>query len=134
MPAVVVDTDIVSFQFKQDTRAALYRPHLAGKQCFLSFQTLAELDGWALQRHWGTGRRTNLERHLGKFAVLYADRLLCGWWAEATNRARRNGKPINGADAWIAATALAMNVPLVTNNAEDFAGVDGLKVISETRR
>jgi hypothetical protein len=27
---VVVDTDVVSFLFKQDTRADLYKPHLKG--------------------------------------------------------------------------------------------------------
>jgi tRNA(fMet)-specific endonuclease VapC len=75
MAAVVVDSDIVSFQFKRDSRAALYRPHVAGKQWFLSFQTLAELDAWALQRRWGTARRTKLEHHLRKFAIIYADRL-----------------------------------------------------------
>jgi hypothetical protein len=32
MAAVVVDNDIVSFQFKRDTRAGLYQRHLAGKQ------------------------------------------------------------------------------------------------------
>jgi tRNA(fMet)-specific endonuclease VapC len=133
MAAVVVDSDIVSFQFKRDTRAALYQPHLAGKQWILSFQTVAELDGWALQRAWGAARRTKLERHLGKFVIVFAERLLCSWWAEATNRARRNGRPINAADAWIAATALAMDVPLVTNNPADYAGVDGLTIISEVR-
>src|SRR5438445_774143 len=98
MAAVVVDSDIVSYQFKRDSRAARYAPHLAGRQCFVSFITLAELDGWALERRWGTARRTKLNRHLRKFAVLYGDRLLCSWWAEATYRARRNGRPINPAD------------------------------------
>lgn len=28
--ALVVDTDVVSFIFKRDTRAALYAPHLSG--------------------------------------------------------------------------------------------------------
>jgi len=35
-------------------------------------------------------------------------------------------------DAWVAATALSYDVPLVTNNAADFAGVSGLTVISES--
>ncbi len=45
MAAIVVDTDIVSYQFKGDSRASLYRPHLAGKQWCLSFMTQAELAG-----------------------------------------------------------------------------------------
>jgi predicted nucleic acid-binding protein len=35
------------------------------------------------------------------------------------------------ADAWIAATALAFAVPLVTHNPDDFKNVPGLTVITE---
>lgn len=45
---VVVDTDVVSYLFKSDTRAQLYRPLLMGKLPLISFMTLAELDRWAL--------------------------------------------------------------------------------------
>jgi hypothetical protein len=31
MPSVVVDTDVLSFQFKGDSRARLYDEHLAGQ-------------------------------------------------------------------------------------------------------
>jgi hypothetical protein len=41
--AVVVDTDVVSFLYKHDTRADAYRPHLDGQMPIISFQTLAEL-------------------------------------------------------------------------------------------
>jgi hypothetical protein len=37
---VVVDTDVVSFLFRNDTRAGLYRPHLAGRVLTISFTTL----------------------------------------------------------------------------------------------
>lgn len=40
---VVVDTDVVSFLFKRDTRAELYRRHLEGRRPLISAQTLAEL-------------------------------------------------------------------------------------------
>ncbi len=52
MDRVVVDTDVVSFLFKRDTRAELYRPHLDGKEQIISFQTLAELLRWTLVRSW----------------------------------------------------------------------------------
>jgi hypothetical protein len=35
--AVVVDTNIVSFIYKEDTRAALYEPHLLNVPKFISF-------------------------------------------------------------------------------------------------
>ncbi len=40
----VVDTDVVSSFFKRDTRATLYRPHLADRLLLLSFMTVAELE------------------------------------------------------------------------------------------
>jgi predicted nucleic acid-binding protein len=44
--------------------------------------------------------------------------------------ARRQGRPIQTADAWIAATALHLGVPLVTHNPADYAGVSGLTVLT----
>ena len=128
--AVVVDTDAVSFLYKRDTRAELYRPHLTSPPFLLSFMTLAELRSWMRHRNWGTARRQRLERYLQRYQVVYATDALCEGWAEATHSARRNGHPIGAADAWIAATALQHNVPLVTHNRSDYRGVEGLTVIS----
>lgn len=43
MSAALLDTDVFSFAFKRDTRAALYAPHLTGVQPCLSFQSVAGL-------------------------------------------------------------------------------------------
>ena len=40
MTPVVVDTDVVSFLFKSDSRAKLYLPHLHRRQWIISFVTL----------------------------------------------------------------------------------------------
>ena len=53
----VVDTDVVSFFFKGDTRAALYRPHLVGQFLLISFMTVAELDRWSLDMSASTTSR-----------------------------------------------------------------------------
>jgi predicted nucleic acid-binding protein len=131
MARAVLDTDIVSYLFKRDTRAERYRRHLHDTVVVLSFMTVAELEQWALQRRWGQRRREELARFAERFPIHYADRLLCRLWAEVSVRARRNGRPIETADAWIAATALTLGVPLLTHNAADYAGVDGLTLLSE---
>lgn len=133
MATVVIDTDVVSYLFKKDTRARLYQRHLASHHWLISFMTVAELDLWALRHHWGTARKLRMENHLRHFAMYPFDRALCLRWAEVTDSARRNGQPIQPADAWIAATALQAGVPLVTNNPTDYAGVSGLTVLSEAR-
>ncbi len=61
MAGLVVDTDVVSFDFKRDTRANLYHPHMVGKILVISFMALAELDLWVLERQWGRKRKLRLE-------------------------------------------------------------------------
>ncbi len=128
---VVVDTDVASFSFKQDTRDALYEPHLRGRVLIISPQTLAEVERWALVRNWGARRREQMEEHLRRYILAPFDRAVCLKWAEAMTSARRVGLPISVADAWVAAVALANELPLVTHNRAHFVGVAGLTIISE---
>lgn len=64
MDFAIVDTDVVSFTFKRDSRHHLYQPHLDGKLLYLSFMTVAELHLWADSRNWGQRRRTELATFL----------------------------------------------------------------------
>jgi tRNA(fMet)-specific endonuclease VapC len=129
--AAVVDTDVVSFLYKRDTRADLYRPHLDGQLPIISFMTLAELELWTIARGWGAPRRQDLLTYLRRYFVEPTSPALGRRWAEATDSARRAGRPILTANAWVAATALTYDMPLVTDNPADFAGVSGQTVISE---
>lgn len=131
MDLVVVDTDVLSFIFKHDSRGAAYKPHLAGKEIIISFMTLAELNQWAIRSNWGAARKRMLDAYRKPFTVFHADEDLCLKWADVMEDARRNGRPIQTADAWVAATALLHDIPVVTNNRKHFVGVDGLTVISE---
>ena len=128
---LVVDTDVVSYLFKQDTRGDLYQPHLHGHLLVISPMTRAELEDWALD-HWGQRRRDEMRAHLQQFILAPFDEDLCVKWAEATDSARRRGRPINSSDAWVAAVALHYDVPLVTHNRTDYVGVVNLKVISQS--
>jgi tRNA(fMet)-specific endonuclease VapC len=129
--ALVVDTDVVSFVFKRDTRAALYTPHLSGHILTISFQALAELELWTLAANWGSRRRQQLDHYLRRYLVEESSPGLCRRWAEVTDDGRRRGRPIATADAWSAATALHLDLPLVTHNGAHFTNVAGLTVVSE---
>jgi predicted nucleic acid-binding protein len=131
IPSVVVDTDVLSFLFKEDTRGELYLPHLDSKLTIISFMTLAETNRWALERNWGVAKRAAMRTFLEQFILSPFNRILCIRWAEAMHSAKRNGLPIQTADGWVASTALLHNVPLVTHNKKHYIGVDGLAIISE---
>ena len=130
MSHLAVDTDVVSFLFKNHSIAQLYDSDLDGHTLVLSFMTVAELDRWAIQHQWGEARRNWLNRYLSPFVILPFDRALCTKWAEVTVAAQARGYRIECADAWIAATALLYELPLVTHNGSDYRGVPGLNVIS----
>jgi tRNA(fMet)-specific endonuclease VapC len=129
---VVVDTDVMSYVFKHDTRAAFYEPHLAGKDLIISFVTFAELQRWAIASNWGDSKRHKLAEYLSTVIIFHSDDDLCVKWAKITEEGKRSGRQIQPGDAWIAATALLHGIALITNNRRDFEGVTGLKVISES--
>src|SRR5450759_2521690 len=114
MTRVVVDTDVVSFIFKNHPIGAIYEADLAGCTLMISFMTLAELDRWAIQSKWGPARREWLRLYLQKFVMLPYSRRLCTLWADVTVAAQSCGCRIDCADAWIAATALRHDVPPVS--------------------
>jgi len=130
MNAAIVDTDVVSMLFKGDSRASGFLNYLAGRLLGISFMTLAEVERWSLERKWGLARQTDFARYLNRDAVLPVSRELCVQWAKVTFSARRLGRPIQTADAWIAAGAIYYQVPLITNNGADYAMVEGLSVLS----
>jgi tRNA(fMet)-specific endonuclease VapC len=129
--SVVLDTDVISFLFKHDSRAEDYRKHIDGRLLTISFMTLAELYRWSIERNWGDRRKRELAEFLRPFTMIEVNQTLCLKWAEVSSSARRNGRPIETADTWIAATALLYDVPLITHNRNDYSGVDNLQVISE---
>ncbi len=129
--AVVVDTNIVSYIFKEDTRAKLYDSHLLNVPKFISFMSLAELRRWQKINNWGQKKIAEFEELLLDFGIVYSDDELCDIWATITSDAYKKGNPIDVADAWIASVALLFDVPLITHNRRDFINVVDLKIISE---
>jgi predicted nucleic acid-binding protein len=130
--SVVVDTDVVSYLFKRHPTAFQYLPDLTDRTPMISFMTLAELDRWALEAHWGESRRRRLREYLERLVVLPYDRDLCTKWAEVTVAAQTCGRRIDCADAWMAATALLAGAPLITHNRNDYLGVPGLVLITHS--
>jgi tRNA(fMet)-specific endonuclease VapC len=128
---LVVDTDVASYVFKWHPEfAPRYVGTMRGSELVISFMTMAEMRQGALDANWGQRRLEVLESYLADFSVLHSDSVLCSRWAAVRNESARKGRQMSSADAWIAATALALSAPLVTNNAKDYRHLDHLQLIS----
>lgn len=73
------------------------------------------------------------ERWLGfvrRFQVLRASTEVCWQYGKLYRYLQTNGLLIAGNDLWIAATALAHELPLVTRNLRHFQRVPGLEIVA----
>jgi predicted nucleic acid-binding protein len=131
MRQLLVDTDVVSYIFKWHPFAPRYVELLADNEAVISFITPAEMRPGALKAHWGLHKRKLLERYLSRFAVCYTDDALCTLWAEIKYESNSSGHPIDSQDAWVAATALHLDAPLVTNNSKHYSHLRNLKILAK---
>jgi tRNA(fMet)-specific endonuclease VapC len=130
MSQVIVDTDVASYIFSWHTLARRYSDALRGSELILSVMSIAELRMGAISARWGSRRRLLLERFIQGFELVYADNDLCTIWASIRANARAAGWALSPQDAWIAATALAMDAPLATNNRRDYERIQKLRLLS----
>jgi len=130
MSRIVVDTDVASYIFNWHSLAQQYADALRGSELILSFMTIAELRMGAISAGWGGRRRLLLEQFMQRFELVYADNDLCTVWARIRADARAAGRALSPQDAWIAATALALDAPLATNNRRDFDRVPKIRLLS----
>ncbi|MEO8677891.1 MAG: type II toxin-antitoxin system VapC family toxin [Vicinamibacterales bacterium] len=70
--------------------------------------------------------RARWEAFLGPFYVLQSSPEVCWHYGKTYRYLKDNARLIGGNDLWIAATALAYDMPLVTRNEEHFRRVPGL--------
>ncbi len=94
MSQVVVDTDVVSFLFKNHPLGQSYDPELAGRVAVISFMTVAEVERWAVQHRWSVQRVHWLHLYLQRFTVVPSSPDLCRKWAEVMVAAQGAGRRI----------------------------------------
>jgi len=127
---VVVDTDVVSFVFKNHPFASYYHVILADRPLCVSLITVAEIEYGMESKNWGLQRRELMRRFLDRFSILLPDAGTPGVWARVKNGCERKGRPITFADAWIAANAVQHGMSLVTHNASDYEAIEGLPLLT----
>lgn len=75
------------------------------------------------------GQRVRWERFLRPFEVLPSSADVSWRYGELYRHLSRNGMLIGTNDLWIAATSLAHEMPLVTNNTAHFARIPHLELV-----
>lgn len=124
----LLDTNVLSFFLKGDTRADRYRPDVDGKLVAVSFATVGELYKWANTKNkkWSAKKISDLESRLRRIVILPSNDSVARHWGRI---ASIPGLPIADNDAWIAACAFTYGCILVTHD-RVFTRIRGLKVIT----
>lgn len=96
----------------------------------ISVVTLGELRLGVLQAGdpAAASRRLSTYQLAQRFEALPVDEAVCDAWALLVSRLRRAGRKVPVNDSWIAATALAHGVPIVTQDS-DYERLPGIDVI-----
>lgn len=128
MSTIVLDTNVVSFLMRGHPLVESYKPYLAGRTLAISFMTVGELYEGAYRARWSQKRLTALRDAVGAYVTIPFSFDVCREWGAI--RSERRTRTIAVDDAWIAATARAHEVPLVTHNPRDFRNIEGLRVLT----
>ncbi len=115
--ALLVDTDVFSFLAHRREHAEPFRPIVEGRLLALSFATVGEVYYGAAHAGWGQRRLRDLASALSRYTILPG----------TFEIARRFGDikaafldQFDERDMWIAATAMAHELSIVTNNLRHF--------------
>jgi predicted nucleic acid-binding protein len=131
---IVIDTDVFSADLLPGSQLAeRYAPLITGRPALISFQTVAELHYGALRRGWGAARMLRLDTKIGRAEVVHTGPelvLVCAQLrADCETAGHALAQREHNADRWIAATAIRLGIPLVSNDGI-FRGVPGLTLES----
>ena len=119
----MLDTDTCVYAM---SHAAGFVPQTDLRECGISVVVLGELE-WGVRR--STRVRENqasLQQWLAAIAVAQMDDEVARRYGQLRADLQRIGRPIGPNDLWVAAHALALGLPLITNNLSEFERVPGL--------
>ena len=119
----MLDTDTCIYARK---RPAGFKPRLPLHQCGVSIIVLGELEWGVARSRRVAENRAALRALVEAVQVVDVDAEVARHYGQLRAHLRSIGQPIGPNDLWIAAHALALDVPLVTHNLSEFRRVPGL--------
>lgn len=137
--AVLLDTDVFSALYvtppevvaKQGHPVAAWTAALTGLRPLISFQTRAEVLSGAYLAGWGESRLEAVSEKLDSTPTIDEDRDVVEAYARLLADAQKAAHPFGDkahhvGDRWIAACAIAKELPLLTGNRKHFENAPGL--------
>ncbi len=142
MTRYLLDTNFISDVTRPQPSPSLtdWMSRQVDEELFISTMSIAEIRRGILELPSGRKRLTLevwFESSVGP-AALFSDRVLpfderaASIWATLMADGRATGKPRNGFDMIVAATAIANNCVIVTANERDFTGLEYLNPVVRT--
>ena len=129
LPPILVDTNVVSYIYRAEPVAQPYLRSIAGHSPVISSQTCEELLFEVLNGNWGQRHINELFRYVNaEYTVAEYDLNLVEICARLRAESRRIGRELSAADAWIAATAVLLDCPMLSHD-RDFGNLPVLEVI-----
>jgi predicted nucleic acid-binding protein len=126
---VIADTNIVSYAFRGDPLGDAYMDLIGDRRIGITGMCLAELRMGSIIGGWDDRKTAELISFIERFThvcELEGVAEVCGG---IRGHRHRVGRPIDLPDAWVAACALWLDVPLVTHD-RDLEGIPGLRVLT----
>lgn len=132
---VLLDTDVWTQLYlrakRADERIPHWREQLIGVTVAISGQTRAEALAGLLLSNWGDDKLRDSRAQLDRTATIPLDEAVIQKYAELKSECQKIGhalgQKVHAADRWIAATAAAHNLPLLSGD-RLFVDVPGLQL------
>ncbi len=127
---IVIDTGVFGADLvRKATLAEKYEPIIVGRPAFISFQTAAELRYGAIRRQWGDKRLREMDARIAAAETVHSGPELIVVYARIRAGCEGIGHALSqrhhDADRWVAATAVRLGIPLVSDD-RIFENVPGL--------
>jgi tRNA(fMet)-specific endonuclease VapC len=126
---LIADTNIVSYLFRNSVLGTNYRCLIGDCPIGITSLSLEELYYGAALNRWGDAKRQRLDSFLKDFVIVQWQPEVAEICGSLRAERRRVGRPIELADAWVAATALWNDIPVVTHD-RDLEAIPGLRVVT----
>ncbi len=129
---LVADTNVVSYLFHESSLGLAYRELVGSRRVGITGHSIAELRAGAVIARWGERRLKEQLRFLEQLTHVPDTKEMAEVCGALRGERSRIGQPIDWPDAWAAACALWLDVPLVTHD-RDLEGIPGLRVLTVHR-